>query len=146
MVATRRRRITRNSHSALFDYSARAFWHTVTVRRLRWSHSMSRGPTRQAGSIRSKTDSQAIRGAGACSCRHPGRQPAVRSMCYGNARRRRCGHVPCDCCGEMIPYIWTQPKQKNGDQLPGGMKFASGEDGLFEDQSTDYAKIRDSVY
>ena len=42
-------------------------------------------------------------------------------------------HVPCDCCGEMIPYIWTQPKQKNGDQLPGGMKFASGDDVLFDD-------------
>ena len=55
-------------------------------------------------------------------------------------------HVPCDCCGELIPYIWTQPKQKDGEQLPGGMKFASGDDVLHEDQSTDYAKIRASVY
>ncbi len=55
-------------------------------------------------------------------------------------------HIPCDCCGELIPYIWTQPKQKNGDQLPGGMKFASGDDVLFEDQSVDYDKIRASVY
>lgn len=55
-------------------------------------------------------------------------------------------HVPCGCCGEMIPYIWTQPRQKDGDQLPGGMKFASGDDVLFADQSIDYDKIRASVY
>ena len=55
-------------------------------------------------------------------------------------------NVPCDCCGEMIPYIWTQPKQKDGAQIPGGMKFATGEDVIFEDGSIDYGKIRSSVY
>jgi len=55
-------------------------------------------------------------------------------------------HVPCDCCGEMIPYIWTQPKQKDGAQLPGGMKFASGDDVIFENGDIDYGKIRVSVY
>ena len=55
-------------------------------------------------------------------------------------------HVPCDRCGELIPYIWTQPKQKDGSQLPGGMKFATGDDILHENGDTNYEAIRESVY
>jgi hypothetical protein len=59
---------------------------------------------------------------------------------------QRVWHVACDCCGETIPYIWTQPKQRDGAQLLGGMKFATGDDVLRGDGSTDYDAIRQSVY
>jgi len=63
-----------------------------------------------------------------------------------NRSTQKVRHQPCDHCGEMIPYIWTQPRQKDGTQLPGGMKFATGDDVIFEDGSIDYGKIRESVY
>ena len=55
-------------------------------------------------------------------------------------------NVHCEHCNKLIPYIWTQPRQKDGTQLPGGMKFATGDDVLFEDGAIDYGKIRESVY
>lgn len=53
-------------------------------------------------------------------------------------------HVPCDCCGEMIPYIWQMPKE--GDEVPvGGMRWAAKED-YIKDGVINFTKLRESVY
>ena len=42
------------------------------------------------------------------------------------ASTQKVWHVPCDCCGELIPYVWS-PERKKDEHVSGGMKFTSGE-------------------
>ena len=54
-------------------------------------------------------------------------------------------HVPCPCCGEMIPYIWTAPKV--GDTVgAGGMRWASSGEYTDEHGEIDWQALADSVY
>lgn len=61
------------------------------------------------------------------------------------ASTQKVWHVPCDCCGEMIPYIWTPEKQKD-ERLPGGMKFTSGDAAFHENGELNLDAIRDGIY
>lgn len=63
-----------------------------------------------------------------------------------NRSTQKVWHVPCPYCGEMIDYIWTQPRQKDGVQLPGGMKFASGDEVMTASGEPDYQIIAESTY
>lgn len=54
-------------------------------------------------------------------------------------------HIPCDCCGEMIPYIWTPGKQ--GEEMgAGGMRWGAKEDICHDDGSINHDALRDSIY
>lgn len=64
---------------------------------------------------------------------------------YWERSTQKLWHVPCDCCGEMIPYIWKPPKQ--GDVVPiGGMRWGSKEETTYEDGRINYPALRESVY
>ena len=58
---------------------------------------------------------------------------------------RRVWHVPCDHCGELIPYIWT-PDPIDGKIPHGGMRFASGDDIRTDSGEIDWRTLRASVY
>ena len=58
---------------------------------------------------------------------------------------QRTWHVQCDCCGEMIPYIWKLPAV-NGKVPPGGMRYASSKEITNEDGVIDWQALRESVY
>jgi len=60
------------------------------------------------------------------------------------ASTQKTWHVPCDCCGEFIPYIWN-PEPKKDEKLIGGMKFVSGEDALHEDGELNLTAIRQGI-
>lgn len=54
-------------------------------------------------------------------------------------------HVPCDCCGELIPYIWT-PEPVDGEIPMGGIRFKSGDEVMRPDGSVDWDTLKSSVY
>jgi len=58
---------------------------------------------------------------------------------------QRTWHVECDCCGEMIPYLWKLPAV-NGKVPPGGMRYATSEEIMNEEGMIDWVKLRESTY
>ena len=58
---------------------------------------------------------------------------------------QRTWHVPCDCCGEEIPYIWKLPAV-NGKVPDGGMRYASTKEVTNNDGVIDWVKLRESAY
>ena len=58
---------------------------------------------------------------------------------------QRTWHVPCDCCGEMIPYIWKLPAI-DGKVPAGGMRYASTDEITDADGIIDWVALRESVY
>lgn len=63
---------------------------------------------------------------------------------FWNRSTQKVWHVPCDYCGEMMPYVWTLPKV--GDQVPmGGMRWAAKEH-YIEDFEINYTKLKESAY
>ena len=62
-----------------------------------------------------------------------------------NKSTQRTWHVPCDCCGEMIPYMWKLPAE-NGKVPQGGMRYASSEEITDDHGVVDWIALRESVY
>ena len=53
-------------------------------------------------------------------------------------------HVKCDCCGDLIPYIWRAPAV--GDAIPvGGMRWAAKAD-YMDGDAIDWDALKDSVF
>jgi hypothetical protein len=58
---------------------------------------------------------------------------------------KKTWHVKCDCCGELVPYIWRAPAV--GDDIPvGGMRWASKADYTQADGKIDWKALGDSVF
>lgn len=62
-----------------------------------------------------------------------------------NKSTQKAWHVRCDCCGELIPYIWKK-KPVNGKVAPGGIRYASSEELIGDDGMMDWEALRRSVY
>ena len=59
--------------------------------------------------------------------------------------RKKTWHVKCDCCGELVPYIWRS--KAVGDEIPvGGMRWASKSDYINSEGSLDWSALAASVY